>query len=263
MSIKIGHSSINELGKINGGISGNQNGCEVCFSKWYNGNWNYVLRPKTKELAEKSAKFVEDVCENKNVGYDQSGTGMTEGRNSLYQQAKRVNFDGSKISVPCESDCSSFMHTAAIAGGANITYGSNGYTTRTMVKAFERSGDYKVLTDKKYLTSDKYLKRGDILVREGSHTIMALENGSEVLKENKKTDEKVLYRVQIGAYSIKFNADNFLKKVKKSVPDAFITTVNGMYKIQVGAYSVKTNAEKQLKKMKELGYTDAFITVNT
>lgn len=254
MAIKIGHSSISDTGRAVGGKSGDQNGHEVCISKWYNGNWNYVLRPKTKELAEKSAKFVEDVCENKNVGYDQAGTGMTEGRNSLYQQAKQVNFDGTKISVPCESDCSSFIHTAAIAGGANLTYGSNGYTTRSMVKAFERSGDYEVLSEKKYLTSDKYLKRGDVLVREGYHTIMALENGSG---DSKKKES---YKVQVGSYSVEKNAKNFLKEVQKDVPDAFITTVKGKYKIQVGSYSVKSNAEKQLKKMKELGYTDAFIT---
>lgn len=78
-------------------------------------------------------------------------------------------------------------------------------------------------------------------------------------QDNNKEDIKILYCVQLGAYSVKSNANNFLKKVKKNVPDAFITKVNGMYKIQVGAYSIKENAEKQLQKMKKLGYTDAFI----
>ena len=70
---------------------------------------------------------------------------------------------------------------------------------------------------------------------------------------------KTLYCVQIGAYSVKKNAENFLNKVKKNVPDAFIATVNALHKVQVGAYSVKANAEKQMEKMKKLGYKDAFI----
>lgn len=175
MSILIGHSSINELGKATGGLAGDQTGKEICTRLWYNpsSKWDYVLRPLTNEIAEKSAKFVEDICDNNKVGYNQSD------RNSLYKQAKAVNFDGKKIKKACSCDCSSLMHTSAIAGGAAIPYGSNGLTTRTMVDGFRKSGDYTVLSDEKYLTSDKYLRRGDILVNEGSHTVMALEDGVE------------------------------------------------------------------------------------
>lgn len=172
MAIRIGHSSIDERGKASGGVAGDQ-GKEVVIANWYVNNWTVVLRPKNTTIAEKSAKFVEQICANQAIGYDQSG------RNTLYKEAKAVNFDGSKIKTPCECDCSSFMHTAAIAGGANISYGSNGATTRTLRTVLGNSGYYEVLTDSKYLTSDKYLKRGDIIVKEGSHTIMALENGTE------------------------------------------------------------------------------------
>lgn len=174
MSIKIGHASIDERGKISGGQSGDSTQKEVCTRSWYNNGWNLLLRPKSKDVAEKSANFVEAVCTNKNVGYDQSG------RNSLYTQAKNVGFDGSRISTPCECDCSSFMHVSAIAGGANIPYSSNGATTRTLRTVLGNSGYYDILTDNKYLTSDKYLKRGDILVKEGKHTVMVLENGSGI-----------------------------------------------------------------------------------
>ena len=73
-----------------------------------------------------------------------------------------------------------------------MSYGSNGCTTRTMVSVFVKSGAYEKLTDSKYLTSDKYLKRGDILVEEGSHTVMVLENGSKVAQDvpNSDTDYK-------------------------------------------------------------------------
>lgn len=172
MAILIGHSSIDENGKIAGGVAGDQTAKEVCTRNWYNGGWQTVLRPKSSTLAEKSAKACEAGCANARIGYDQNQ------RNTLNTQAKAVGYDLSKISVGCECDCSAFMHVCAIAGGANLTYGSNGVTTSTMVHAFLASGDYERLTDSKYLTSDKYLRRGDILVKEGSHTVMVLQNGS-------------------------------------------------------------------------------------
>ena len=176
MAIKIGHSAIDENGKIAGGSAGDQTGAEVCIRTWYNKGWNCVLRPKTAALAEKSAKAMEQACANNNIGYDQNQ------RNTLHAQAKANDFDLSKITTKCESDCSSLVHVCAIAGGAHLVYGSNGYTTRTMRAAFKASGDYEVLTESKFLNSDKYLMRGDILLKEGSHAAMALENGSLIAK---------------------------------------------------------------------------------
>lgn len=173
MAVRIGHASIDENGKVTGGSAGDQTGKEVVIRNWYNKPWNVVLRPKSAAVAELSARACEAACANPNVGYDQGG------RNTLYAKAKAADFDLSAVGT-CECDCSSLMHVCAIAGGANLTYGSNGYTTRTMVKAFVASGDYVKITDSKYLTSDKYLKRGDILVKEGSHTAMVLTDGSAV-----------------------------------------------------------------------------------
>ena len=173
MAVKIGHASIDENGKASGGSAGDQTAKEVVTRNWYNKPWNVLLRPKSATVAELSARACEEACENPNVGYDQGG------RNTLYAKAKAVDFDLSAVGA-CECDCSSLMHVCAIAGGANLTYGSNGHTTRTMVKEFVASGDYEKLTDSKYLESDKYLKRGDILVKEGSHTVMVLSNGSAV-----------------------------------------------------------------------------------
>lgn len=171
MAIKIGHASIDENGKTTGGTAGDQTGKEVVVRTWYNGSWHTVLRPKSSTLAEKSAAACEAACANNKIGYDQYG------RNTLYKQAKTVNFDLSKITTACECDCSSLMHVCAMAGGANLTYGSTAFRTATMVNELVATGDYEKLTDSKYLTSDAYLKRGDILVKSG-HTVMALENGS-------------------------------------------------------------------------------------
>ena len=46
-----------------------------------------------------------------------------------------------------------------------------------MAKALQNTGHFTIYTDTKYLGSDEYLKRGDILVKEGSHTAVVLTNG--------------------------------------------------------------------------------------
>lgn len=180
MAIKIGHASGDENRKAKGGVAGEQTREEVFTRLWYYNDWHTVLRPKSKTLAEKSAKAVEAACANSKIGYDQGQ------RNTLYARAKAVKFDLSKITTACECDCSSLMHVSAIAGGANLEYGSNGLHTRNMVDGFMKSGDYVKLTDSKYLTMDKYLKRGDILVKEG-HTVMVLENGANAEPDIEET----------------------------------------------------------------------------
>ena len=91
--------------------------------------------------------------------------------------------------------------------------------------------------------------------------VTALLNGGKVEEESET--KKPLYRVQIGAYSKKTNADAQLKKVKsKGFADAFITQVGNLYKVQVGAYSVKANADNMLKRVKAAGF-DAFITTQS
>lgn len=73
---------------------------------------------------------------------------------------------------------------------------------------------------------------------------------------------KVLYRVQVGAYRVKSNADAQLKKVKAAGFDTYMVQVDGLYKIQVGAYAVKSNAEAMLKKITAKGFS-AYITTST
>ena len=169
---KIGHSSINELGKISGGKAGDQTERECCMTSYFKKNWNYVLRPKDKDIAEKIAKYCEDGCRNDHIGYNQ------QKRNSLRTQAKLVGMQLDKIATDCDCDCSSFMSVCCECAGIPIPYtNNNAPTTSSMRTAFMNTGYFDLLTDEKYLTSDKYLKRGDIIVAVGSHTVMVLSNG--------------------------------------------------------------------------------------
>lgn len=77
---------------------------------------------------------------------------------------------------------------------------------------------------------------------------------------------KVIYRVQLGAFSKKANANAFLAKIK-GLPDAinagyknaYVRKVGSYWKVQVGAFSVKANATRVVNDLKNKGY-NAFIT---
>ena len=68
-----------------------------------------------------------------------------------------------------------------------------------------------------------------------------------------------VYRVQVGAYKNKTNAEKQLAKVKAAGFDTYLVQVDGLYKIQVGAFGVKANAEAMQKKLKAAGFS-AFLT---
>lgn len=174
MAIKIGHASSDEERKAYGGKAGDQTGGEVCIRSWYSSPWNAVLRFKDAAKAEKAAKAMEAACANDNIGYDQYQ------RNTLLPQAKACNWDVSKITVPCETDCSALVSVCAQAAGIDIPYTSgNAPWTGIMAAQFMSTGEFEELREAKYLTTDTHLLRGDILLRTSGHTAMALENGAE------------------------------------------------------------------------------------
>lgn len=172
MAIKIGHSSKDERGRFSGGVAGDQTGKEVCIRIWYNGEWDFVARFKDRTKAARAAAACEHACNNPNVGYDQGG------RNTLRAEAKKAGYFLNLIKTPCESDCSAFMGVCVEAAGIPLPEG-NGPTTGTLRQVLEATGEFEILTDEKYLTTDAHLQLADILCNEGSHTVMALENGAK------------------------------------------------------------------------------------
>lgn len=73
------------------------------------------------------------------------------------------------------------------------------------------------------------------------------------------------YKVQVGAFRSKSNADNYVKKMKSiGFGDAFIKTVTisgaPMYRVQIGAFTIEANAKNLLAKVKAQGISSAYIT---
>lgn len=63
-----------------------------------------------------------------------------------------------------------------------------------------------------------------------------------------------LYRVQVGAFKKKGNADNLAKKLKTQGYDVIVKKVGDLYKVQCGAFSKKENADALYKKLVKDGY---------
>ena len=78
-------------------------------------------------------------------------------------------------------------------------------------------------------------------------------------KEKVESEEKILYRIQVGAFSKKEKADTQLLKVKEAGFDTYMVQSNGIYKIQIGAFSKKEKADALLEKVIGAGF-NAFMT---
>lgn len=63
-----------------------------------------------------------------------------------------------------------------------------------------------------------------------------------------------IYKVQVGAFKEKSNAEKLKATVQKYKIPAVIVNVNDLYKVQVGAFSILPNAEKRLKELRRLGF---------
>lgn len=69
----------------------------------------------------------------------------------------------------------------------------------------------------------------------------------------------VLYRVQVGAFARKPNANAFAKTLKALGFETIVVKIGDKYKVQTGAFSEKSNANALIARLKSKGF-DAFIT---
>lgn len=75
-----------------------------------------------------------------------------------------------------------------------------------------------------------------------------------------------LYKVMVGSFKSRENADERVARLRSLGHDAFVvtTTVSGttFYRVQVGAFANRENAEDRLRIMESAGFTDAFIIID-
>lgn len=75
---------------------------------------------------------------------------------------------------------------------------------------------------------------------------------------NKLNESTKLYRVQVGAFSVRANAEALLTQIKAAGFDGYIKNSGTLYVVQVGAFSIKANADALLSQLKAKGF-DGFI----
>ena len=129
-------------------------------------------------VRELIAQLGEEAAHNDLIGYDQAE------RWSFWKQLQAAGYRPAKITTPCEADCSAGVISIVRAAGEllgvnNLKHLSATYTGN-MRTGFRTAG-FQVLTASKYLTSDKYLRRGDILLNDAHHTAINLTNGTAVV----------------------------------------------------------------------------------
>lgn len=180
----IGHASKDENNQYKNGQSGDQTKQEVYIRTWYSRPWNVILRAKDATVREKIAKAMELACKNDKIGYDQNQ------RNTLWNNIKTRGFDPSKTTESVETDCSALVCVCCAYAGIPIQYlykNNNSLVTSTLRKGLMATKMFEEITDKSILTSDKNLMRGDILLYEGHHTAVNLDNGVNIKQTNNKT----------------------------------------------------------------------------
>ena len=175
--MSIANAGSDERGKYHGGSAGDQTGGEYRVRSWYNRPWNYVIRPNTKELGEMIAAISRAAANNDKIGYDQYQ------RNTYGDRLEEANWHPENITTKCETDCSNSTANAVKAAGYRLGISSLKSVSQTLYtgnirKGLMNTGQFTLLTASKYLTSDKYLLPGDILLYENHHVAVNLTKGS-------------------------------------------------------------------------------------
>lgn len=173
---QVSNSGGDERWGIRGGAAGDQTGHEWELKNWYSYPWNCVLRHPKQQVRDLIAELGIQAAKNNNIGYDQYQ------RNTYWEQLTRVGYRPSRITVPCESDCSAgvIANVKAVGYLLGINELKNITSTYTgnMRSGFKAAG-FEVLTDSKYLTSNAYLMPGDILLNDSNHTATNIGIGSK------------------------------------------------------------------------------------
>lgn len=171
MKVVIGSARIDENGKAYGGSPGDQTGKEVSIQNWYKHSKGWrVFRANSSEHAQRIALEMANACNNAHIGYDQWN------RNTLFAEAEKVGFDLSKVSNPCETDCSALVRVCIAAIGYTLPSNTN---TQNLPARLLSSGMFAELTGAEYTDQSDNLQTGDILcTATKGHVVVVIEGNT-------------------------------------------------------------------------------------
>jgi|GEM_PF-1565473 len=171
MAVYIGNAVHDEHGKARGGAPGDQTGKEVLIQKWYANpkGWR-VFRPKSATDAKKIAEAMRAACANDAIGYDQGNPD----RGTFYAEAAKVGFDPSRVTTPCETDCSASVRVCLAYAGIK----TSNFNTASEPGILLKTGRFEELKGSDYTDSPDRLRTGDVIcTRVKGHTAVILTDG--------------------------------------------------------------------------------------
>lgn len=238
--VKIGHARSSET-KSKNGIAGDQTGNEVSITEWYSAPWQAVFRPTNKIIAERIALFVEKACSNDYIGYSQND------RLSLYNACLVAGFHIEYIKQGVNCDCSSLVACACINAGLDV---KPSMTTDVEEEILTATNAFEKLSQRQYIQSYDYLKRGDILWKYG-HTAVVLSDGDK--SKNNIQDTKVItsnypcsYKDYEIAGSYTTNTECFIRKFPSLDGAIFAILGEGTKVRNYGYYNIDSRNVKWL-----------------
>lgn len=194
---------------------------QVRICDYYDKGWTWIIRPP--EYMKNGIAFVAcKLCDNDLVCYSQ------EKRLTLDNFLKSVKYDINKINSILYCDCSSFVATCININGGKINTAE--FTTRTMHSILVNKGfkSYK-------FSSTIKLEKGDILVKEGSHTVIVVSG------EEQKNDIEVYGRVEINDINSYLNVreepntkSKVIKTLRYNDKVKILNQLDGWYNVSVG-----------------------------
>lgn len=183
----ISNCSHDENGRYAGGQAGDQGG-EWMVREWYSRPWDVILRCTDPNVRQLLAKLSRDAANNDMIGYDQGTVGNSDDRYSFWDQLKASGYYPKNIKKACETDCSASTLALIKAVGYLLDIKTlqdvsiYGYTGN-LEKILKRTGLFKALREEKYLTSPDYILAGDVLLCDGHHVCINLDDGPRTDKE--------------------------------------------------------------------------------
>lgn len=173
MSIQIIHAKMDENGKTEGLLVGDQTGKEIFDEPFYLNDSVYLLVCKDKAMATRALSYMTQIARDNAYGYSQGEIARWSGYKSILANGGRV--DGGSGSF----DCASVIISAYIFAGLKIK--PEGYTG-SMLNQFKATGLFDIYKGSPYTTSDKYARVGCLYLRpktsaRGGHVFMAMQDG--------------------------------------------------------------------------------------
>lgn len=158
-----------------GGAAGDNNGTEWQLMSWYSYPWNVMIRYPNAEVRHWMGNQARAAALNNCIGYDQGQRG------TFWNNLVDSDYDCAQITVKCETDCSAGV--LAICKAAGFHFGIkalmdiNHWGTTWGEEQILRDAGFEIHREAKYLSSDKYLDNGDILLNTQNHTAFNVSRG--------------------------------------------------------------------------------------